>query len=527
MAKTGEVRIERDKRLSESMLWASQREYYHEQGVSAWSGAVPFYITSNPYIANAYANIVVRYIQDCLRVNPKAINETFYIMEIGSGSGQFSFYVQKRLKYLLDALAIQKLKYCYVMTDFTKNNIGYWEDHLALKPFLKENILDFAVYDAEKNTPIRLIRNKRELSPKTIKNPLIVFANYLFDSLINDVFSVKNARVFESLISIHSRADNVKNRKPLRWDRVKFSFHDRECKSNYYENSRFNEVLASYAQDLSRASFLFPIGALQCLENLQAISRGQLLLISTDKGFSYAKEMDNTERPEFDFHGSFSLMVNYDALAKYFRASGGDAFLQAERDDVVTNVFVSGTHFNERAETGLSLQHFVAGLSPGDYFNLYDHMIKDLPKTKIEALVSFLILSDWDPFVYEDFADYINDEVHNIDPDLVDYISDHLPKIAEKFYYLPKAYDIFFDMAIFYQNLERYEEARRYYDISEGYFGESYSLFYNRGLCYYYDQKLELALGCFTKAEKQKPRDKDALHWAKMVSKELNKRKSK
>lgn len=524
MAKTGEVRIERDKRLSESMLWASQREYYHEQGVSAWSGAVPFYITSNPYIANAYANIVVRYIQDCLRVNPKAINETFYIMEIGSGSGQFSFYVQRRLKYLLEALAIQKLKYCYVMTDFTKNNIGYWEDHLALKPFLKENILDFAVYDAEKNTPIMLIRNKRELSPKTIKNPLIVFANYLFDSLISDVFTVKNGTIFESLMSISTSPDNLSHRKPLRWDRVKFSFEDRECKKAYYQNPHFDEVLASYKNDLSHASFLFPLGALRCLENLHGMSNGQLLLISTDKGFSHAREMDNTDRPEFDFHGSFSLMVNYDALAKYFRALGGDAFLQTQRDDVVTNVFVSGAHFNKRLETSLSLQHFVDGLSPGDYFNLYDNMIKDVRKHKIEALVSFLILSDWDPFVYEDFADYINDEVQNMDGDLLDYLSDNIPKIAEKFYYLPKAYDIFFDMGIFYQNADRYEDARHYYEMSKGYFGESYSLFYNKGLCYYYEGKLELALENFEGAKKIKPRDTDAHHWIAKVTKELKRR---
>ena len=148
MAKPSKVLIERDKRLSESMLWAAQREYYHVQGVSAWSGAVPFYITSNPYIANVYATIVVRYIQDCLKHNPKAIKETFYILEIGAGSGQFSFYVLRRLKYLLNALGIDKLKYCYVIGDFTEHNIAYWEGHYALAPFLAENILDFAVYDA-------------------------------------------------------------------------------------------------------------------------------------------------------------------------------------------------------------------------------------------------------------------------------------------------------------------------------------------------------------------------------------------
>jgi hypothetical protein len=41
--------IEQDQRLSHSMLWELQREFFARQGT------VPHYITSNPFIANAYA----------------------------------------------------------------------------------------------------------------------------------------------------------------------------------------------------------------------------------------------------------------------------------------------------------------------------------------------------------------------------------------------------------------------------------------------------------------------------------------
>jgi hypothetical protein len=48
--------IEQDQRLSHSMLWELQREFFARQGVEAWrQGAVPHYITSNPFIASAYA----------------------------------------------------------------------------------------------------------------------------------------------------------------------------------------------------------------------------------------------------------------------------------------------------------------------------------------------------------------------------------------------------------------------------------------------------------------------------------------
>jgi len=56
--------IEQNKALSESAIWEMQRQYFHKEGIHAWVNQVPFYITSNPFIANVYARIVLGFIRD-------------------------------------------------------------------------------------------------------------------------------------------------------------------------------------------------------------------------------------------------------------------------------------------------------------------------------------------------------------------------------------------------------------------------------------------------------------------------------
>src|SRR5580692_7941888 len=74
--------IEQHKRFSESALWRMQREYFDKEGINAWVNQVPFYITSNPFIAASYAKLVVAFIRDTIAQHPDAKNHPFYIMEL-------------------------------------------------------------------------------------------------------------------------------------------------------------------------------------------------------------------------------------------------------------------------------------------------------------------------------------------------------------------------------------------------------------------------------------------------------------
>jgi hypothetical protein len=51
-------------RLSESTLWTFQKEFYSQEGVEAWAQKIPFFSTSNVFIAHSYAAILIRFMQD-------------------------------------------------------------------------------------------------------------------------------------------------------------------------------------------------------------------------------------------------------------------------------------------------------------------------------------------------------------------------------------------------------------------------------------------------------------------------------
>jgi hypothetical protein len=76
--------VEGARRLSESSLWRLQRRYYETAGPEAWSSAtVPHYITSNPYIASAFADVILAFQRD--------VGEPITVVELGAGSGRFSY----------------------------------------------------------------------------------------------------------------------------------------------------------------------------------------------------------------------------------------------------------------------------------------------------------------------------------------------------------------------------------------------------------------------------------------------------
>ena len=91
------------------------------------------------------------FLTDCLRANatmPVDPNEPLYIIELGTGSGKFSYYMLKALEEMKNVCDFPFNKIVYVMTDFTEKNFKYWVDHPALKPYFDRGLLDAGIFDA-------------------------------------------------------------------------------------------------------------------------------------------------------------------------------------------------------------------------------------------------------------------------------------------------------------------------------------------------------------------------------------------
>ena len=397
--------------------------FYDRKGVESWSqGIVPHFITCNAFIGRSYAQVLQGYLRDCackaredgpgspLALDP---NEPLYIIELGAGSGKFSFFMLKALAEMRELLDFPFEKIVYVMTDFTQNNFKFWETHPGLRPYIEQGSLDLAIFDAVHDQVIHLAHAKKTLAPGTLKNPVCVVANYLFDTLCHDVFQVEGGMLKEGLISVGSKKGHEPD--PLDPEIIKRfenRFMYREIGPDYYcpaaggaattaaavgsgdggaasigcsegtsissstaaangsgesqgggedkeDALHFRRILRWYqhhfGQSPSGASFLFPIGALRALRRLLALSGGRGLVVSGDKGNNHAEQFKGLADPHIAVHGSFSVMVNYHAIGMYFISRGGFALHnpQEEASLKVSAFVLSGNDgIAEREEEG-------------------------------------------------------------------------------------------------------------------------------------------------------------------------------
>jgi SAM-dependent MidA family methyltransferase len=514
--------VEQRKRFSESCLWRMQRDYFDQEGINAWVNQVPFYITSNPYIATCYAQLVMRFIRDTIKNNPDARNHPFYILELGTGSGRFSYYVLKTLLELRKTLNMEDVSLCYVMSDFTKNNIQYYEKHPALMPYVEQGVLDFAIYDLEAERPITLLKKNLRLGPDTLVNPLIVFANYIFDTVSHDSFTVHNGKLYELLMTISTPESNMRDHKAVEMEKLTIDYNINEVKGNYYSDPDLDSILEEYKNTFKDTSFLFPIGSINAIKLMKKLSNNKLFIIASDKGYSALESLDHLGHPSLSFHGSFSMMVNFHALGNYFKNSGGDFFLQTPRKGIKTSVFCSNIQLKDMPETSQGIHQYVEGFSPADYFTLHRRMSDSFQECNLETIAAHMNFTGWDPHIYAKLASRVTSLVAEADSDTVKFMASNMHKLAANFYYMPKSDCILFEIAVFFHSAKRHADALTYYKLAEPYIGRQFGLYYNMALCQHHTGLNDDALVSFKQALDINPESKESDEWIGYLEKQNN-----
>lgn len=485
--------LERNIRFSQSQMWRDQKKYYDEKGIDAWKDDVPFYITSNPFIAQSYAQTAINFMQDWMRTH--ANHHPFYLLELGAGTGQFSFYFLKSFLQLQKTLQLLHIKIRYVMSDVTSKSFEFWEKQAAFKPFLSAGILDFAVLDLYQTNDIVLHCTHERL--ENIDNPLIIIANYIFDSIASDIFTVEDGKLYESLATVKVPDDGNNLKK------AKITYKQFQIENDYYHNA-FDDILFDYQKKLMDTHFQFPIASLNALQYLKTVSNNQFILLTSDKGCAVLEELDHCDYPELDFHGSFSVMMNYHAVAEYVKRNQGDYYAQSFREHIVSGIFSCGFSLKNFPLTQWSIKQMIHGFSPTDYFIIYESFIERHKKYSLEEMASYLNLSNWDPYLFAQIEDKLCDLAGEGEADVVSYLANHMHLIAENFYYLSSADDIFFSIGVFFQNIGRFDKALIYYQQSLQYFGNDNVTFYNMGMCCYSLEKKDEAIHFLEMAERAK-----------------------
>lgn len=438
-------------RVSDSHLWRLMTEYFAGAGSMAWTNeTVPSFVTSNAFVAHNYARHVRAYIRDMVAKGQVSPLEPVYVVELGAGLGKFSYFMLQELEAMRPVAGFDARQIRYVMSDFSWGTVRKWRRVEQLKPYLESGALDYAVFDAVKDDRVHLIHGNVTLAPGAVANPMVVIANYVFDTLPHDAFAVLNGTLHEVLVSSGSRdadepsafnADIIKRmandwlHRPVRASHGDPGPHDggavvhpRETASTvsgatagvgsygdtalrgtappvqYYVGStasgtsdvggsgaaepdsapRFpaprpmdaaarNRVLEAYrelfgghlkgqaldyAVDVELdsdqcaadagivgvqhvpmtsgradyASLLMPVGAFRVIDTLQALTGGALAVVAGDKGYGSADLFWGYRVPAIAIHGSFSVMVNFHAIAAWVNARGGHALVTHSND---------------------------------------------------------------------------------------------------------------------------------------------------------------------------------------------------
>jgi len=521
MLKENTTILEQDRPLSQSVLWNFQREFYKREGMEAWNWQVPFYVTSNPYIANSYASLILRFAQESIKSGKATADEPFYIVELGAGSGTFSFYTLMRLLELQREL--EHIRFVYVMTDLVEKNIAFWQQHVRLKPFVEQGHLDFALFDAEKDTALNLMLSGRQLDAGENKtaNPLVLLANYVFDTMRQDLFFIKDGLAMESLSTLNS-PENATGPMQLEECRLKLSY--REASRPYYANSQLEAILEAYCGEVNNAYMLLPSGAIGCIHNFSNISGGRLCLLASDKGYTRHLEEHLKAEPVFTLHsGCFSLPVNFDALGKMFADSGGSYYHQFTQHTLVTSLFLFGFKLSTMPEMRLAAETLLDEFGHASIFRMYEQLESTKPMWSVDAVLPFIAATRWDPHVFNATLNLIIGQTRSglVSPYQVSDLSGIMERIANNYYPIPGAIDTFFNIGVFFQETRQYQQALDFYRRSITFNGQNEEVLFNMGLCFYFMKDKAAALSHFKSALKIEPDYIMARGWISQIEHEM------
>jgi len=323
---------------------------------------------------------------------------------------------------------------------------------------------------------IRLRKSGQTLSPQA--NPLVVIANYVFDSMPHDEFFVEAGRVEEGRISIKPKAvrsHSGPERLDIRDVELELSHHPVEVEG-YYSNARCQAALNFYKSSLARGSFTIPVAGIECLDRLRGL--GKLVLLSSDRAFTQFEAMAVYPNHPMALHeGCFSHMVNYHALGFGFKTR-----LATRRHNldglqtVCYTEFPAGPHLNysfrERLERANAVNH-----AP-DIFGL----VRDKPS--LRSLLAFVCLNLADPNALSAVAKRLSELARRIDYGEHHELLRILEWSWENDYFFKGSPNLTFWLGHLYATLGYYDRALPYFDLTLERQGEDAVLFYLKGSCY-------------------------------------------
>lgn len=477
--------LQKDLPLSRSFIWNLQAKYYQSLGIDAWlSGIVPSRVTTNSHIAWRYARLIASYIRDS-----KAQHVT--IIELGAGHGRFGFLTATHLQQIASECLPEGTTWKYVLTDCAERNIQFYETHQAFEPLLAQGKVDFARYEAGVDHCLALRHSVDTIDASNPAEHLVIIGNYFFDSLPMDVWHVNDGELssFWPLIHVRDSGTAFTTEQPDVLEHLDLEWEHRETEPAY-TSDLWNTITRDLAKEIQDGTFMLPVGAFACLEELQTWTTKPISLLVTDKGYPNAEDYKDRGPPTLIQHGCFSFNLNFVALRKWFQHHSGTAFLPRCRDGLIETALFASDNSQQSLPATQFEYSSLSQFTPAEYHQVTRRCETASPD--LFTALSYLKLSCFDPITLHRIRRNIRSGIATADSIERKLLRESLRNVRQNFYHL-RDFDIPFDLALIYQYLEEYDTAIDLYHESLGLFGESAITFYNLAVCH--DQ-----LGQFTQA---------------------------
>ncbi|MFT4980163.1 MAG: tetratricopeptide (TPR) repeat protein [Myxococcota bacterium] len=455
--------------LRQSRLWALQERYFADQGAAAWSsGAVPLFPTSNAGVAEAYADVIAAWAEDT--------GAPVQVVELGAGHGRLGYRCLRAL--LRRGVAVR-----YTLTDIAQSNVDAWSRHPFLRPYLQQGILRGACHDASAAPPLP-------------DGPLVVIANYCFDGLVTDVFRLERGRLQEGRPVLTAPSPITDDPAIIDDLSLSFRFHPVEPEG-YYGDAELDGLLGKYRERMGSGTFCFPLGALRGLQPLLD-RKAPTLLLSVDKGRGHLHSIAGQDTVGFASHGSFSFLVNYDAIAQLYAGRGGGVRLYgAHLGSLEGGMFWSGQSRCLRTEAEFDAH--LAAFSPSDLTTLY-HAFRDQESLSLSAMLSMLRLSRHDPSVYCALYERVLEEAARSAPRVKRELVAALSVVWDNAFPIGGRPDTAFAVGRTLHRIGRHAPALERYQDSLDLTGEHAATCYNMGLCFHLIGQDDRARGMLKRA---------------------------
>ncbi|MBW2255725.1 MAG: SAM-dependent methyltransferase [Deltaproteobacteria bacterium] len=435
--------LETPTRLSKSKVWDLQRTFFASKGPKAWAEEiVPFGISTNPKVAESYAHLIVAFLRDCANDGvPLDPEEPVYVVDLGSGSGRLAYLLARALGRLQKALPPGLPSTTVVATDFAEANLEWMRAHPAMAPLVETGAIDFAHFDAATPGALELVGSGARLETGAIRNPLVVVANYFFDSIPTDVFRVREGRLYEVLVAVGRKPDDGAD--PTFLEGYDLHLEEQEVVEAPYADPLLNQILEGYRTELQSTGLWIPVGSIACLRHFAAFSGEPMLLLLGDKAYRTTSEMEDRPIAYLARHGSFSTMVNAHAIEQVARARGGFALHARSADMGFTHSLFLVPGLRDRfPETALAFATSIDDFGPREAYQLLRQLHNQTDLTPA-ACLQLIRLSGHDPWAYSEFGAPLLPAMEYAPPEITLQVRELLERVAENDYWSGRPSDRF------------------------------------------------------------------------------------